>query len=162
MKAVKFFFMAAIALCVTACDDDSQPETPGKGTDEIPTYEQKNVSVIFDTLSTDLTRITMLQVRFAEAMPMKLDMTIDSIPSPHLNSGTFTLEGAILIPKVKDKPFSQYTITELKGTVTSTDLELSMRCGEYPLTFSGTKSDATDAVTYIGLLSVYQPVTANP
>ncbi|KAA6303458.1 MAG: hypothetical protein EZS26_000009 [Candidatus Ordinivivax streblomastigis] len=161
MKAVKFFFMAAIALCVTACDDDSQPETPGKGTDEIPTYEQKNVSVIFDTLSTDLTRITMLQVRFAEAMPGKLDMTIDSIPSL-LNSTTFTLEGATIIPTANNRPFPQYTITELKGTATSTDLELSMRCGEYPLTFSGTKSDATDAVTYIGLLSVYQPVTANP
>lgn len=77
------------------------------------------------------------QVQFAAAMPIKLDMTVKGIAYTETN-GTVSFTGDGLIPEAMGGPFPGYTITNLSGTITATQMSFSMICGRFPTSFSGT------------------------
>jgi len=86
--------------------------------------------------TTPLMSLLMHQVRFSSRMPTTLDMTIHEITVQSVTSG-YTLTGDSLVPVALGGPFPAYTITELYGTFNDSVMTLSMKCGNYPLTFEG-------------------------
>ncbi len=82
----------------------------------------------------------MYRVQFAEAMPVKLDMTIPGVECKSVGE-RIELSGERIIPLAMGGEFPRYTITSLRGTLTDSELQLSMNCGEFPLTYSGTAAE---------------------
>jgi hypothetical protein len=81
-------------------------------------------------------RMVMHQVRFSPKMPLSLDMTVNNV-SYVANSDGFALSGDSLMPYAMGGPFPSFVITNLQGVVTDGELTMSMKCGMYPLTYTG-------------------------
>lgn len=82
--------------------------------------------------------ILMKQVKFAERMPVRIDMTI---PSVELNAA-YELICDSVIPWAMGGPYTQWTIRNLRGQIIYTDGEPSeisfeMMCGDYPVVYQG-------------------------
>jgi len=80
--------------------------------------------------------IDMLQVSFSAQMPVKLDMMVQNVSYTSTNE-KITLSGNNIIPIAMGGEFPAYTITNLNGEIKNGTLTLSMMCGSYPLTYSG-------------------------
>ena len=148
MKKLRILLMMVLVAGFVACED-KETEKPiieiGDGTyvgklsvdqNDDTIYEQENVEINIEISDDNTMKIVMLQVKFAEAMPMKLNMTIEGIETAETDNG-LSLSGDNIIPIAAGGQFPLYTITEMEGEVTSQNIEFSMMCGEYPLTFSG-------------------------
>lgn len=81
-------------------------------------------------------RIMMHQVRFSPRMPMSLDMTINDVTYVAGEDG-FALSGDSIVPFAMGGPFPTYLITDLQGVVKDNELTVSMTCGRFPMTYSG-------------------------
>lgn len=102
-------------------------------------FTLEDVEVEF-TLGQDETTadIEMLQVKFAIAMLIMLDMLMSGVTLTETNDG-YAISGEGIIPTVMGgRPFEQYTINDLSGSVTPETLSIDMMCGTYPLSFEGT------------------------
>ena len=53
--------------------------------------------------------------------------------------GHYVLAGNGIVPYAMGGPFEQFTITNLVGAITDDTMTLNFMCGEYPVTYSGTK-----------------------
>ena len=80
----------------------------------------------------------MMKVKFAEEMPLTLDMTVSGIN--YTSSGTKTLiSGDQIVPTAMGGEFPAYTITGMSGEITNEgNIRFSMKCGTFPLSFEGT------------------------
>ena len=143
--------VACAALCFAACDkdDDKTPvnPTPKGYVGELSVdqtdgtfFKQQGVSVKYDLKDDRTVDIYMYRVQFAEAMPVKLDMTIPGAECKSVGE-RIELSGEQIIPLAMGGEFPRYTITALRGTLTDSELQLSMTCGEFPLTYSGTAAE---------------------
>lgn len=101
------------------------------------TYTDKDVkiSVNYDTENGTATMI-FYQVKFAERMPVRLDMTVSGV-SYTVTTSNITIAGNNIVPYAMGGPFVDYTITNLSGTVTGEDMTFTMKCGPYPVSFKG-------------------------
>jgi hypothetical protein len=81
--------------------------------------------------------IEMLQVSFSPKMPVKLDMKIQEVMYSS-SSKKIIISGNNIIPIAMGGEFPAYTITNLSGEIENGSITLSMICGNYPLTYSGT------------------------
>ncbi|MDE6140198.1 MAG: hypothetical protein K2J31_05110 [Alistipes sp.] len=88
--------------------------------------------------------IYMYRVQFAEAMPVKLDMTIPGVDFSY-EGGAIEIEGEGIVPLAMGGEFPAYTITGLRGKIENGRMTLSMTCGKYPLTYTGTAMYDYDA-----------------
>jgi hypothetical protein len=154
MKNLKMLFLATMALCFVACDkDDPDPvEIPDGayiGTLSVDQndgtfYTQENVVVDFEILPDNTATVVMKQVKFSSRMPIVLNMQIAGIlaekPLADISSiQSLGLSGNNIVPTSDGTPYDRYTITHLTGNVTLGSFQISMKCGDYPLTFSGLK-----------------------
>ena len=80
----------------------------------------------------------MYKVKFASGMPLKLDMVVEGADYTEDN-GTYTISGDGLIPYAMGGPFEKFTITNLRGTITSESCTLDFICGEYPVSYNGNR-----------------------
>lgn len=100
-------------------------------------FTSSNVRVkVTPSTTTDIITIDMLQVSFSANMPVKLDMKIQNVLYTS-TSEKITLSGNNIIPIAMGGEFPAYTITNLTGEIKDGTLNLSMMCGSYPLTYSG-------------------------
>ena len=51
----------------------------------------------------------------------------------------YVLSGNNIVPYALGGPFEKYTITNLSGAITDTEMTLSFMCGEYPVTYVGSR-----------------------
>lgn len=100
-------------------------------------YTQEDVEVDYEIKDGKL-NFVMYQVKFAKGMPLKLDMVVEGADYVE-NDGTYTISGDGIVPYAMGGPFEKFTITELNGTITDTEFEMEFMCGEYPVTYAGTK-----------------------
>ena len=100
-------------------------------------YTQEDVEVDFEIKDGKL-NFVMCQVKFAKGMPLKLDMVVEGADYVD-NDGSYTISGDGIIPYAMGGPFEKFTITKLNGTITDTEFEMEFMCGEYPVTYAGTK-----------------------
>lgn len=100
-------------------------------------YTQEDVEVDFEIKDGKL-NFVMYQVKFAKGMPLKLDMVVEGADYVD-NDGNYTISGDGIVPYAMGGPFEKFTITKLNGTITDREFEMEFMCGEYPVTYAGTK-----------------------
>ena len=151
MNRLKLLFSLAImSLAVVACENGDNNALPPKPVDgECYTgtmtvdqndgtfYTQDNVEVDYEILDGKL-NFVMYKVKFANGMPIKLDMVVEGVDCIGA-AGHYVLIGDNIIPYAMGGPFEQFTITRLPGLITDDTMTMSFLCGEYPVTYSGTK-----------------------
>ncbi len=150
MKFRNFFriLLCSVALfSLAACSKEEAPSfiddgntcyvgdivVPGYGSN----FTDKDIKVELTFNEADKT-VDMLikEVKFAEAMPLRLDMTVKGI-SYTVAGSKITIVGDNIVPEAMGGPFEMYKITDLSGEVTASDFSFSMKCGEFPVTFTG-------------------------
>lgn len=100
-------------------------------------YTQEDVEVDYEIKDGKL-NFVMYQVKFAKGMPLKLDMVVEGADYVD-NDGSYTISGDGIVPYAMGGPFEKFTITGLEGTITDTTYTMEFMCGEYPVTYEGTK-----------------------
>lgn len=141
----------AATLFFVACDgtDDTPPTAPNDGAYTGTVVVDKgganeltleNIEVEFTVGDSGNTAdIELLRVKFAARMPVTIDMTIPGVGLTFTDTG-YSLAGEGIVPTyMNGVPYPERTITGLVGTGSATTLDFSMRCGDYPLSFSGTR-----------------------
>lgn len=152
MKSIKFLFSALCALSLlAACEKEEQPtpqepENPANamtyvGTIEVDqndgtTFTKESIEVAYEISEEGKMNIVMYQVKFAEAMPLTLDMTIEGVEYTTSDNG-YALTGNNIVPIAMGGPFEQFTITNLTGEATKEGLTLNFICGTYPVSYQG-------------------------
>ena len=100
-------------------------------------YTQSDVKVDYEIKDGKL-NFVMYKVKFANNMPLKLDMVVEGVDCIGA-AGHYILAGNNIVPYAMGGPFEKFTITNLSGLITNDTMTLSFMCGEYPVTYSGTK-----------------------
>jgi hypothetical protein len=150
MKRVKLFFIfAASLLSFVACENGHNNDLPNnptsrcyQGTMKVDQndgtfYTQNDVEVDYE-INGDKLNFVMYKVKFASGMPIKLDMVVEG--ADYFDTGSsYTVSGDGLVPYAMGGPFEKFTITQLTGEITDNSFTLNFMCGEYPVTYSGTK-----------------------
>ena len=151
MKNIYLFICAICAVMLTtACENGHNNDLPNnpnesecyKGTMVVDQndgshYTQTNVEVDYE-INGDKLNFVMYKVKFAKGMPLKLDMVVEGVDYVE-NNGTYTLTGNNLVPYAMGGPFEKFTITNLTGEITDSSFTLDFMCGEYPLSYEGTR-----------------------
>lgn len=100
-------------------------------------YTQEDVKIDYEIIDGKL-NFVMYKVKFAKAMPLRLDMVVEGVDC--LGAiGNYVLAGNGIVPYAMGGAFEKYTITELVGAITNNTMTLSFKCGEYPVTYEGRK-----------------------
>lgn len=152
MKQLLSIMVLATAFVFVACDkDDGGEEGPltdatgaWSGTlkvvqDDGSDYMLEGVAVQVASIDSKYCQIVMEQVQFSPKMPVKIDMTIDSVPYVK-NGSDIEFGGDNIVPKAMGGPFPKYNITEFKG-VMNEKISFSMMCGSYPLSYNGVHAE---------------------
>lgn len=149
MKRYFSFLICAAMLSFVACDkSDNNDEKPAPAaasalgkmsvtqTDgTVFTQDCVSVNIAYDA---DSATITMLKVKFAERMPLELDMTIGGVQYNE-DGGIVKLSGNNIVPVAMGGPFPKYTITNFEGESNPAKgtFRFSMMCGENPTSYEG-------------------------
>ena len=144
------FSIALISIAFVACENGDNNALPPKpeigecytGTMTVDQndgtfYTQDDVQVDYEILD-DKLNFVMYKVKFADGMPIKLDMVVEGVDCIGA-VGHYVLAGDNIIPYAMGGPFEKFTITNLVGVITDHTMTLSFLCGEYPVTYNGTK-----------------------
>lgn len=143
-----------ISLTAIACDKDDEPEkelptpTPVQNSylgtvtvdqNDGTVFKQQNVEVKYDIadIAGSKLDIYMYKVKFAEGMPINLDMTIPAVDFT-VSGERIDISGDGIVPLAMGGEFPRYTITDLSGTIENGTMSLSMTCGVFPLSYVGT------------------------
>lgn len=150
MKRLISSILALVMLSV-ACENGHNNDLPNKPEEEGcykglltvdqndgTLYKQSDVEVDYELKDSKL-NFVMYKVKFANGMPIKLDMVVEGVDYTEATDGTLTLSGDGIVPYAMGGPFEKYTITNLKGEITDTVMSLDFMCGEYPVTYDGAR-----------------------
>lgn len=151
MKYINLLFSALCAVMLTtACENGNNNNLPNnpdeskcyKGSMTVDqndgtVYTQEDVEVDYE-IKGDKLNFVMYKVKFANGMPIKLDMVVEGVNYTEVN-GTYTITGDGIVPYAMGGPFEKYTIANLTGIITDTSFTLDFMCGEYPVTYDGAK-----------------------
>ena len=152
MNKIKYFFTLIFAsLAITSCENGENNELPKNpvenscymGTmivdqNDGTTFTQEDVEVDYEVGSNGKINFVMYKVKFATGMPLKLDMVVEGVDFTETD-GVYTLSGDGIVPYAMGGPFEKFTITNLTGEINNNAMSLSFICGEYPVTYEGTK-----------------------
>ena len=151
MNAIRFTLsLMAAALMFASCENGDHNTLPTKpvekecyiGTltvdqNDGTTYTQEDVKIDYEIIDGKL-NFVMYEVKFSENMPIKLNMVVEGVDC--LGAvGNYVLAGNGIVPYAMGGKFEQYIITNLVGAITNKTMNLSFKCGEYPVTYEGTK-----------------------
>ena len=141
--------LLALVMLSVACENGHNNDLPNKPEEEGcykglltvdqndgTLYKQSDVEVDYELKDGKL-NFVMYKVKFANGMPIKLDMVVEGVDYIEATDGTLTLSGDGIVPYAMGGPFEKYTITELSGEITDTVMSLDFMCGEYPVTYEG-------------------------
>lgn len=150
MKKVNFFaLMCCAAFGFAACDDDCDECNPQTEPTEAITFvgtmdveqadgsifSQENITVDY-VITEEGATISFYQVKFAERMPVSLDMEIKNVEFIE-EGNAIVCKGNNIIPIAMGGEFPNYTITNLTGIIENETMSLSMTCGSNPVVFTG-------------------------
>lgn len=134
-------FAAALSLAPVACGTDEPevvlPETTGELTGSFSIVNSDGTTFAMDNIRSDYeildgtVDITLYEISFSPRMPMTLDMTIPGVKISQV-SGGYSLSADSIVPLALGRPFEQYMVTKLTGTLTTTGLSLKMDIGGCP------------------------------
>lgn len=101
-------------------------------------YTQDAVEVDYE-IKGDKLNFVMYKVKFASGMPIKLDMVVEGVDYETYDTDCYTISCDSIVPYAMGSPFEKFTITNLTGEITNDTMTLNFMCGEYPVTYDGTK-----------------------
>ena len=105
------------------------------GTMTVDSYTRKNVTVKLQaTSSSETCSITLYDVKFSLLMPVTVNVTIKPITN---TNGQIT--GNNIVPTNDGKRYEKYTVRQLKGTVSNTNLQFSCQMVSKRMTYEGKK-----------------------
>ena len=144
--------MIMCAMMIVACENGDNNNLPNKpvekrcymGTMTVDQndgtmYTQDDVEVDYELQDDGKLNFVMYNVKFATGMPLKLDMVVEGVSYYSKDGDVYTLSGDGIVPYAMGGPFEKFTITKLTGTITDNTMSMSFMCGEYPVTYEGTK-----------------------
>ena len=149
MKLLKFFALAAMLFSMVACDNEKAPEpvidldttTAYNGTVSVIVAGQE-ISTTNSVIEIDPSEdgksfnIVFKMIRFVPQMPA-LDITIPAIGYVVADEAiSFAAES--IIPLCLGGEFPQYLVTGLRGSITATSIDLSLKFGDFQTSFRGT------------------------
>ena len=151
MKKLSIIFSILLSVVIsTSCtngENNDLPQNPEdnscyKGTMKVDQndgtfYTQEAVEVDYEIKNGKL-NFVMYKVKFASGMPIKLDMVVEGVDCIGA-FGHYVLAGNGIVPYAMGGPFEKFTITNLTGEITNDTMTLNFMCGEYPVTYDGTK-----------------------
>ncbi len=144
-KVISMLLFVAAAAFATSCDavedsiDDligSNEEIEYTGTMIVSaggytTYTNEAAEFVLETNDNEVS-ILMKEMKFAEAMPVTLDIQISDIATD--GSAFSTTE---IIPTVSSIPMEDYTMTNVAGEYSKSSLTMSFDCYDCTVTFVG-------------------------
>lgn len=148
----KLISLIMCAMIIVACENGNNNNLPNKpvekrcyrGTMTVDQndgtmYTQDDVEVDYELQDDGKLNFVMYNVKFATGMPLKLDMVVEGVSYYSKDGDVYTLSGDGIVPYAMGGPFEKFTITKLTGTITDNTMSMSFMCGEYPVTYEGTK-----------------------
>lgn len=140
-RILQALFAAALSLAPVACGTDEPevvlPETTGELTGSFSIVNSDGATFAMDNIRSDYeildgtVDITLYEISFSPRMPMTLDMTIPGVKLSQV-SGGYSLSAESIVPLALGRPFEQYMVTKLTGTLSTTGLSLKMDIGGCP------------------------------
>ena len=137
----KEFFTVVISFALTACSskepEEILPEPTGELTGSFSIVNSDGTTFTMDAIRAgyEITGssvdITLYSVSFSPRMPMTLDMTIPGVICTK-SSSAYSLSGDNIVPTALGRPFENYMVTGLTGTLTDNGLALKMQIGGCP------------------------------
>lgn len=154
MKTLNYFLSALCAVALaTSCEKEETPQNDVPTPQPKPTTEyvgsmtvdqmdgtsftKEGVKVTYELTDDSTMEIVMYGAKFAEAMPLELDMTISGVEYNKDDDG-YILSGDNIVPYAMGGPFEQYTITGLVGSINNDGMALDFTCGVFPVSFEST------------------------
>lgn len=102
------------------------------GTMKVEDYTRENVEVKLARGQNGSVVMTMYKVKFSRLMPVKIDVEI-----PSLSLKGTVLQGNDIIPTSSGKKYEKYTIYNLNGAASSSQLDFTCLMGTKHIAFKG-------------------------
>lgn len=151
MKKLLIFTMALFALSILSCEKETEVNKEGEDSPKdmmftgtlsslngAGTKFTQEGEVEFKIINNSDGSVTlwMYKPQFAAAMPARFDMEVPGIESK--SGDNVTLSGTDLTPKIGDRPYADYAITDLSGTITDNNkINLEFTCIGHIVTYVG-------------------------
>lgn len=101
-------------------------------------YPNEGTAVSFTPSKDGKTAMLLLhKMKFVPKMPVRIDVTVPNISIIKTEDG-FTLSCERVVPIALGGEFKRYTVTNLSGTITGSELSFKLNFGDYPTSFKGT------------------------
>ena len=146
----KLFFLWTAVTLLTACHINT-PEPPK--TDDTKSYEayglltipssgftKENVRTMFVLKENNELDLYMFDVKFANAMPVTIDMLIRGVGYAN-EGGEIVFYGDSIIPTAGGKPYEKYIVTDLQGIITADSVFITNNYGTTPSVYAGKLKD---------------------
>lgn len=148
MKLNKLIFAAA-ALLVLGCGKKGTEDVlvPEKGsyTGTVTVvyqgsdFDNENIKVDFIPSADGKTAdIVLNQIRFVPNMPVQIDVTVPDV-TLQADEKVIVLSCARVVPLALGGEYPRYTVTDLKGNIVGDEMTFSLKFGDSPTSFRGTK-----------------------
>ena len=136
------------AVIMPACSDDDKdkfpPETPEAATytgtlivNNSFTKENTDCEITFNENGDKLT-LKINGVKFAEAMPVTIDLSVEDIPCTTENEKTI-FSGNNIVPMMGVVPAENYTFSNINGSIENSELKFNATLTKGSFTLSGVK-----------------------
>lgn len=136
------------AIIIVGCGKEKeQPFTPEKagyaGTVTViyqeTAFDNEGIVVDFDPSDDGKTAsLTIHKIKFVPQMPVTIDVTIPDIDIT-VSGRTTLLSKDIVVPLAMGGEYPRYTVTGLTGRIEGEEISFSLKFGDYPTFFTGTR-----------------------
>lgn len=102
-----------------------------------PDFIHEGVEVVANIDNDTTLNLDMINVKFAENMPLTITMNVAGISYSN-NNGTYTFSSTdTIIPTLAGEPFDRFPINNLNGNMDAETMNITFLCGAYPVKFEG-------------------------
>ena len=102
-----------------------------------PDFIHEGVEVVANIDNDTTLNLDMINVKFADNMPMTITMNVAGISCSN-NNGTYTFSSTDpIIPTLAGEPFDRFPINDLTGSMDAETMNITFLCGAYPVKFEG-------------------------
>lgn len=106
-------------------------------TDGAAEFKHEGVEVVANFDNDTTLNLDMINVKFAENMPMTITMNVAGISYSN-NNGVYTFNSTdTIIPTLAGEPFDRFPINDLNGNMDADAMNITFLCGAYPVKFEG-------------------------
>ena len=147
---LRILFLALLWLALSTCSKNPTIETPDSlASDYTGTVSVEYEGAMFDNPGIKVrfivaengteAEIIIYRIKFVPKMPVRVDVTIPEVKVTPDGSGVWRLKCNDVDPLALGGKEPKYHVTGLEGYADDSTLEFSLKFGQYPTFFSGTR-----------------------